>query len=168
VVSFRPTIVLGSQSGTTNSPTLFWNCANGHRGVASGLTVRPAGRSVRRVLIVLFSIGGLIGSSVPIGPAGISLCWMMYWVKPIGGWPPAIVKNRSSVSSEQRIAGGTSSSQVPDWKPLFAAFGGSNCGSMMSCVSANAVGAANTTPRVITIIAAATKRLTIYSSSFMH
>src|SRR6478735_8758685 len=96
VTSSIPVFVLGEQRGTVNSPTLFSKSASEQRGVASGLTVKPGGRSTRRVLMSRSASGSLIGLAVVGNPEGStfalsSVCWIVYWVKPMGGCPPAVL-----------------------------------------------------------------------------
>ena len=85
---------------------------------------------------------------------------MMYWVNPIGGCPPAVLKKMPGVSASTGTAGGLSSFavHVPAWNPCPAV---SFCGSMMSPVSATA-GTAKTAVNAITAIAIK-KRLAIKS-----
>src|SRR5690349_13309058 len=94
-----PVIVSGSQAGSKmpGEGELRNSLILQRDGVASGLTVRPGGRSLRSVLIVRKLIGSSISANrLPAGKGGEGngangLCLMMYWVKPIGGWPAAVV-----------------------------------------------------------------------------
>src|SRR3954453_6981779 len=81
----------------------------GHWATASGLTLRPGGRSTRIVFRLPLATGR---------PTPVIVCLTMIWVKPEVGCPAAWVKKSDGVLEEQGSA-----LHVPAWKPAPTASG---------------------------------------------